>query len=834
MRPTLTFLDLHRPTLRGALFTVSFGACVSAFGCGGGDNTVEGDPPIIPSVTAIAPGDPTCPTGGVRVSTGVDDDRDGVLSDSEIDRTSSICNGNNLGVEDDVLVRTVSLDPGVECPDGGRRLDIGLDNGDGSGTAGNATLEDGEVDTSFLDCNDAPMVVGVQPPTGPAGSFVLDTHGGSGGTGGGGEGGGVSERSSNATIDAYLMLSATGAADASCSAPTVTTDLGSNGLEVTSDLVVPVVDTDGESSQADGAVYTRPGFDGLLRWDATNLVGVRITGVRVAVGATLTLTENSGTTARVVTDADFEVLGTLTTGVGGSGRSGLSVLAGRLLLQNGSVVVTSGSGAGAGGGDIYLEGSNLLVALGSIDSRGSDGATGGDGGDVVLVSGTQTFTAGTIQTQGGTASAGDGGDGGGVFMRADSRLVCNGAAITADGGNATAIAGDGGEVRLGADCVYGTPLEVRSSGAVRTRGGVQTGTCDPMSCRGGDGGDVYLVAGFGGSIATSGGIDTRGGNSAGAGGGTGGDVYLDEGYAFESLAVVRHYDLSGNITTFGGDGATSGGSGGDIETYNQGTLGSASRYLGYASALLSGGAGGDGGGHAGDLQSVPDGGTTNGGLGLYVFDTDVTAVGGNGGTGSAGDGGVIVFAPSLGQPIPGGFSEGPLENFVFLADATLHGGDGAIGGDGGAIIAPSGCSPSLVTTGIRVDGAIDIDGGDGTTGHGGDAGEFNLATLRGAASLAGSVTANGGASTSGTGGGFYGSVLMGTPATLSASVTASGGSSGADGGSADDVVVTSFGGSSTVTGTVTVTGGAGGTTPQNGSAGALRVDFGSTCIGSDR
>ncbi|MCA9532590.1 MAG: hypothetical protein KC593_02890 [Myxococcales bacterium] len=835
MSREFTHVLAPRTVVRGSILSTALGVCLSAFGCGGGDTTIEGDPPIIPAITAIAPGDPTCPTGGVRVQTGVDDNRDGTLSADEVDQTSSVCNGSDVvGIEDNVLVRTVPISPGPECAAGGRRLDIGLDNGDGDGTAANATLEDGEVDTSFLDCNDQPMVNVVTPPSGPAGAFVLDTHGGAGTSGDGGDGGDVTENNYQDSVDAFLMLADTGSVDASCSAPSVTADLGDRPAEITSDRTLPLVASGSEGSLANGALYLREDNDRLLIWDATNMVGEVATGLRVAAGATLTLADNSfggGGTSTLHFDDDVEVLGTIVTAANASGRDGLDLGARRVVLGASSVIDTHGVAAGANGGRVSIETGDVLLALGSINTRGADGPSGGSGGSINLDAGAQLYTGGTIVSNGGAGTAGNGGSGGEAILRAESRLVCNAAAVSTDGGNGAGYAGSGGQVRLGADCIYGIPLDIRSPGAIRTRGGAHTGACAVQGCDGGRGGDVTFTTGYGGALSVSGGLDTRGGNSAGGAGGDGGSVNAQEGYFSDFVAVVRRIEFSGNITTFGGDGATSGGDGGEIRTRNIGTLGSRTRFLGYASALLSGGAGATQGGDAGDLAFASEGDATDGGIGLFVYGVDVSAVGGASSAGTGGDGGYIAFDPYFYTPPSArSLQNAPVENFVVAANATLHGGSGLDGGSGGGVVAPSGCSPNLVTTGIRLDGTFDLDGGAATTGTGGSAGQLELATLRGSASVAGTVTARAGASTSGSGGAFQGAVIMGTPAVLSATVTASGGNGGSVGGFSGDVVVVSLGGTSSVSGTVTITGGTGGTPADNGESGSLLVDTGNTCL----
>jgi hypothetical protein len=47
----------------------------------------------------------------------------------------------------------ISLAAGATCAKGGVTIQVGLDNGDGGGTAGNGVLEPGEVDSSTNLCN---------------------------------------------------------------------------------------------------------------------------------------------------------------------------------------------------------------------------------------------------------------------------------------------------------------------------------------------------------------------------------------------------------------------------------------------------------------------------------------------------------------------------------------------------------------------------------------------------------------------------------------------------------------------------------------------------------
>lgn len=70
--------------------------------------------------TAVEPPGASCASGGLRVQTGVDDDRDGILDDLEVDATVYVCDGAAGQAGQSV---TPSLEnPGTTCPEGGVRL----------------------------------------------------------------------------------------------------------------------------------------------------------------------------------------------------------------------------------------------------------------------------------------------------------------------------------------------------------------------------------------------------------------------------------------------------------------------------------------------------------------------------------------------------------------------------------------------------------------------------------------------------------------------------------------------------------------------------------------
>jgi hypothetical protein len=806
------------------------GLCLAAVGCGdGADNVVE-QPPILPSVSNVSVGDPACPTGGVRVQVGADDNLDGDLDTDEVDQTSYVCNGTDMvGGEDDVLVRTVTLDPGVECVAGGRRLDIGLDNGDGTGIQGNDALEDDEVDTSFLDCNGT-MTVVVTPPTGNAGTFVFDTHGGSSTAGSGGAGGSLRDEADAEFVNSYLMLANTGTVDATCTVPAMTIDLGDVPAAFAATTTVAIVAAVDEAALPNGTVFGRAGDTGLYVWDATNMVANRATGLSVAAGATVTLPINDAYTSDGVGlsfERDVDIAGTLTTTAGATTRGHLDIGARQVRFGAASSVQTGGA-AGQDSGYVYVGARQDLIALGTISTVGSAGASGRSGGSVELAADGALYAGGTINTSGGAATGGTGGDGGNVSLKGETRIICSSADITADGGAADGDAGDGGDIHFGEDCLYGIPLEIRNSGDLRTRGGSEAGTCDD-TCSGGDGGRIDFIAALSGGISSSGSHDTRGGNSANGQGGAGGVLNFRQGYTFEGTSGVARYEITGAVTTFGGDGATGGGHGGDVYTANHGAIGSATRFLGYASALMDGGDGTSGGGGAGSIVLSPEMSETGGGLGLFVH-TNVSAMGGTGGTGGGGSGGGIEFDPFIYNEVDA--SGAPLQNFVVEGTIDLSGGDGAQAGSGGSIRVDSGCSPDEAVTGVEVAGTVTLDGGDASQSGGGAAGGLFLITARGTATVSGTISAQGGVGSMGSGGYFPGSIVFGVPATVSAAFTAAGGMGSSTGGNTEDIAILSVG-TSTVTGTVTVTAGAGPTAQTAGTQASVRIDTGSTCVTPD-
>lgn len=95
-------------------------------------------------LTADEPAGDNCPNGGTSITTGVDADGDGALTDAEITDVSYVCTGGGAG---DATLTTVSDEAaGDNCEYGGVRLDAGAD-ADGSGT-----LDEGEITSTSYAC----------------------------------------------------------------------------------------------------------------------------------------------------------------------------------------------------------------------------------------------------------------------------------------------------------------------------------------------------------------------------------------------------------------------------------------------------------------------------------------------------------------------------------------------------------------------------------------------------------------------------------------------------------------------------------------------------------
>lgn len=68
------------------------------------------------------------------------------------------------------LIAMTAEGPGANCANGGQKIDSGLDNGDGGGTANDGILQAGEIDATSYICNGAAGANGANGADGPPGS----------------------------------------------------------------------------------------------------------------------------------------------------------------------------------------------------------------------------------------------------------------------------------------------------------------------------------------------------------------------------------------------------------------------------------------------------------------------------------------------------------------------------------------------------------------------------------------------------------------------------------------------------------------------------------------
>lgn len=141
-------------------FTVS--ALMLGTGCG-----QDGKATLVSTSPESAGGN--CVYGGIRLDTGLDVNRDGVLGSSEVETTAYVCNQRVDGRS--TAVRVVAVPAGASCAAGGQRIDTGIDDND------DHVLGDTEVDSSALVCSGTNGVDGfttrvrlVNIPSGVSGS----------------------------------------------------------------------------------------------------------------------------------------------------------------------------------------------------------------------------------------------------------------------------------------------------------------------------------------------------------------------------------------------------------------------------------------------------------------------------------------------------------------------------------------------------------------------------------------------------------------------------------------------------------------------------------------
>lgn len=775
------------------------------------------------ALTRVTPAtaDATCTNGGVVIATGRDTNGNGKLDDSEVKDQSTVCSGSTgtTTAGKTTLVVTTDLPVGdAACAQGGVRFEVGIDDGNGGGTANNGKLEAGEVTSTRNICNGGvPYYPGsVAAPGAPAGTFRLDSTGGAGNGAAGGAAGAIAVRIRSGTLGGHTRVFKTGVTDAAFTLPMSGSFVaGPVTLPVTANTTIATFNAVNDGLAAGDAFF-------LVNNDVTlyrNMGGqaVAATSITVNQGATLTFALNFGTDARVRVRNDIRSAGNITTGLLGDNlsRGNLVLVAGTFWGESGSNIFLRGEDdanvAGGAGGTLTLAASSKVVNAGGINTAGGNGTDGANGGAVNLSAASgEVLNSGAIESKGGTGSVGNGGSGGAVTMRAAWRGVKNSGPIDTSGNMGGPNGGNGGQISL-APSQFG-PLY--NSGSLTTRGG----PCADVDCNGGSAGQVLLDS-FGGELRNAAPITATGADGRGMGnGGNGAMVHVysrDVAGSGGTVSVAAgELQLSGNIVTRGGAG-NAGGAGGLIDIGLDATnvpQGQQLTLLGYQELVATGGASANAAGGAGGGITVSNApslylNSIFGPGGAALNFANVLARGGTGNPGGPGGG----F--SLSSQLTYNFSNASEYANNGATTLDLRGGDGDNGesGPGGNVVVRGSSSATNAA-------AINVSGGEVTAG-GAPSGGGGTVVIRGdhgAATNSGAITANGGVSLADARGG--GNVLVqGGPVNNTGAISCNGGNATNTAGPGGTITLLSTSGATTSSGTLSVQPGAGGTANVRGT-----------------
>lgn len=771
--------------------------------------TVPGNGGRLTRTENLPTGDEHCPEGGLGIYSGIDDNDDAELQDREIDDRQYLC-GADLP-QHAVLTKSTRLPVGhSDCPFGGQRLEIGLDDGAGDATADDDKLGASEVDDTRNLCNSSlpDPTDDSTPPEGEPGKASIDLRGGaSAGTGAGGGGvvrtepADVDQPPCTAEVNKFFP---TGTVDASFEIPQVDIALGDVPFRVTKNTTLAYF----PQAPVAGAYYYLggPDFFGIVH--ITSLGATEfVTGLRIAEGVTLALPSGYG-------DLDFandvEILGTLA--ISGGEAVSMALSASDIVVgSEGAITIPQ---TGSPSGNVTISGDRVVLAgelLANGVSSGIDGAT------VEVSARGRVYLAGTIDVSG-ADSAGTAGNGGIFRALAGTGGVWSSAKIDATGGDGSVTGGAGGEIRLGpsADLSAFRVLDLRNTGRLDASGGSQNGCPPDTECEGGDGGSVILHASAA-PLLSSGPLVSDGGEAdvfAADAGSIALRVLPFEGTAPEGMRLAA----SGNLFARGGKANSvtgNSGFGGSLVFRNCTGQGSSSEFLGYKSISLQGGAAdaseGEGG-QGGSFQFIASDGVSEARR-LYMY----VPIVGHGGAGTYGGGGGFIYVELSTSSDAVTFPDA-LPALVMQGDFDLTGGasSGSTGGGGG--------SASLVALGsIELAGSIDTTAGTGESQGSPFTGAIVAISTRGAVRNQANLSADGGDNPGFTGGGGSCIALEGRTVDNDGLLSAAGGSGGGGtGGDGGYVTIISHDAPATGDGTWDVSGGAG--TPE-GAPGEAGYDL---------
>ena len=625
----------------------------------------ETTPSALVSTTVLSAGDSHCAGGGVEIDSGLDDGAgggtagDGTLQPGEITSTQYVCNGAGGAGS---LVTTTQLPTGdVHCPNGGTQIDTGTDNGNNGGVADDGILQPGEITKTQYVCDGvgsySQLYVGsMTPPASPAGAYTIDTSGGAASNGNGGSGGALTLEIHQGTLGGHAKIFSTGVVDASFETPAVDFNQGVIPFAVTQDTQLNSYPDQGSGIDSGDAVFQVTNDQTLY----ANVGGdaLAVTSIEVDEGTTLTLANNSGgnNKVQVQVQRDIRNAGTITTGLMPDGVSATPL---SLTMSN------------------YIGTKTSAIAL---DGHDADGATAGSGGALQVNCNGTLVNAGNIHAGGGAGNTG--GAGGSVSLTTNvGGGVFNSGAIDNHGGASAAdVGGVSNFIYLSGD--YGGQF---NSGPLTATGGVGTSG-------GGYGGEIDLEGSDTGAVQNTGAISTSGGDctTSGCNGGSGGVVrFQTQGGG----ALLN----SGDIDTSGGAGSNTngvGGTGGNIVAKNfdgsnaqNGNINLSTGSTRCSGSITARGGAGATGGAGGAIDF--DLNVSNLALGQEIELRGYTDVTLNGGSASAtgGTGGQFTIEQDTTANSPGNNQSnfGPAGAVINYANISTRGGDGLLGGQSGQV-----------------------------------------------------------------------------------------------------------------------------------------------------
>jgi hypothetical protein len=505
------------------------------------------------------------------------------------------------------------------------------------------------------------------------GIFSLHTAGGSGGLHGGygGNGGFISILKEGGIGD--LMIARSGKVDAAFTPSSLSINLGSNPLIITSDTVISIVTI----VPPEGTPYLLANNSSLYISDGEKLTGNRqpVTGLRVLAGATLTLGPNFSTWSRLVIPGHVENHGVITTKDISALQRGHLELSTAKYLGTGKID-TVARVDGQSGGNVFVYATGDIIHTGLITTAGASAETGqgGAGGKVEIYAGAVLENTGPIETSGGNAVSGVGGEGGYIDLVGYYGLRNSGYLSTVGGDGATR-GGNGGWIWL----------EVYTEGDLRSVGDINSSGGDSNVGKGGDGGEVDIYA-YGGTLRHNAELHTAGGSSQNGHGGQGGSIIFATFQGWNVATPPGDILVSGNLATAGGSAGSTGngGNGGSVDFYlgnyaeENPTLEKNQRLalLGYQN-LDAGGGSGNFGGSGGDVLLLSDHGYSN--PGLLSNEAEIVTRGGSVAAGSVilpahGGKGGNVYLEAYADPVNSANPRGTKVNNAGTIDAV--GGEG--------------------------------------------------------------------------------------------------------------------------------------------------------------